>query len=139
MMLLAGIMLGAAPAWARDYVSPLSIEGAVTIDAEQLIALMVERKDTVLIDSRLETDRVDGYIEGSVPLVDTRTDCDSLARQIGKRTTPVIFYCNGVRCERSGRAVRIAVSCGYRDVYWFRGGIKEWHQKKFPLIQDDSE
>jgi rhodanese-related sulfurtransferase len=137
--LLSVVMLGAAQAAAGDYVSPPSIEGAVTIDAEKLIALMVQRKDTVLIDSRLETDRVDGYIEGSVPLVDTRTDCDSLARLIGTRTTPVIFYCNGVRCERSGRAVRIAVSCGYREVYWFRGGIKDWQLKKFPLIQDDSE
>jgi len=132
-------MLGAAPAEAGDYTSPPAIEGAVTIDAEKLISLMVERKDTVLIDSRLGTDRADGYIEGSVPLVDTRTDCDSLARLIGTRTTPVIFYCNGVRCERSGRAVRIAVSCGYRKVYWFRGGIKEWQLKEFPLIQDDSE
>jgi rhodanese-related sulfurtransferase len=139
MLLFARVVLAAAPAAAGDYVSPPSIEGAVTIDAEKLIALMVQRKDTVLIDSRLETDRVDGYIEGSVPLVDTRTDCDSLARLIGTRTTPVIFYCNGVRCERSGRAVRIAVSCGYREVYWFRGGIKDWQLKKFPLIQDDSE
>jgi rhodanese-related sulfurtransferase len=139
MLLLAGGMLGASPALAGDYISPPSIEGAVTIDAETLIALIVKRKETVLIDSRLETDRVDGYIEGSVPLVDTRTDCDSLAMRIGKRTTPVIFYCNGVRCERSGRAVRIAVRCGYREVYWFRGGIEEWQLKKFPLIQDDSE
>ena len=69
-------------------------------------------------------------------LVDTKTDCDSLARLIGTRTTPVIFYCNGVRCDRSGRAVGIAVACGYRDVYWFRGGIEEWRAKEFPLIQD---
>ena len=139
MLLLVMVILGAAPAGAGDHVSPPAIEGAVTIDAEKLIALMVEHKDTVLIDSRLGTDRADGYIEGSVPLVDTRTDCDSLARLIGTRTTPVIFYCNGVRCERSGRAVRIAVSCGYRKVYWFRGGIEEWQSKEFPLIQDDSE
>jgi rhodanese-related sulfurtransferase len=139
MLLFARVVLAAAPAAAGDHVSPPAIEGAVTIDAEKLIALVVERKDTVLIDSRLGTDRADGYIEGSVALVDTRTDCDSLGRLIGTRTTPVIFYCNGVRCERSDRAVRIAVSCGYREVYWFRGGVEEWRLKKYPLIQDDSE
>jgi rhodanese-related sulfurtransferase len=136
LLLLAGGVLGAAPAGAGDYVSPPSIEGAVTIDAEQLIELVVEHQETVLIDSRVGTDRADGYIEGSVHLVDTKTDCDSLARLIGTRSTPVIFYCNGVRCDRSGRAVGIAVACGYRDVYWFRGGIEEWRAKKFPLIQD---
>lgn len=136
MLLFAVVMLAAAPAEAGDYVSPPSIEGAVTIDAEQLIALVVDHQDTVLIDSRLGTDRADGYIEGSVYLVDSKTDCDSLARLIGTRTTPVIFYCNGVRCDRSGRAVGIAVACGYRDVYWFRGGIEEWRAKEFPLIQD---
>ena len=130
------VTLGCVPAAAGEYLSPAAIEGAVTIDAEQLIALVVDHQETVLIDSRVGTDRADGYIEGSVPLVDTKTDCDSLARLVGTRTTPVIFYCNGVRCDRSGRAVGIAVACGYRDVYWFRGGIEEWRAKEFPLIQD---
>jgi rhodanese-related sulfurtransferase len=135
-LLLVVTMLGGVSASVGEYFSPDTIEGAVTIDAEQLIALVVDHQETVLIDSRVGTDRTDGYIEGSVHLVDTKTDCDSLARLIGTHTTPVIFYCNGVRCDRSGRAVGIAVACGYRDVYWFRGGIEEWRAKKFPLIQD---
>ena len=135
-LLLAVVLLVGVTAEAGEYLSPAAIEGAVTIDAEQLIALVVDHQETVLIDSRVGTDRADGYIEGSVHLVDTKTDCDSLARLIGTRSTPVIFYCNGVRCDRSGRAVGIAVACGYRDVYWFRGGIEEWRAKEFPLIQD---
>jgi rhodanese-related sulfurtransferase len=135
-LLLAVAMLVGVTAEAGEYLSPPAIVGAVTIDAEQLIALVVDHQDTVLIDSRVGVDRADGYIEGSVPLVDTKTDCNALAGLIATRTTPVIFYCNGVRCERSGRAVGIAVACGYRDVYWFRGGIEEWRAKEFPLIQD---
>jgi rhodanese-related sulfurtransferase len=135
-LLLVVTMLGGVSASVGEYFSPDTIEGAVTIDAEQLIALVVDHQETVLIDSRVGTDRTDGYIEGSVHLVDTKTDCDSLARLIGTHTTPVIFYCNGVRCDRSGRAVGNAVACGYRNVYWFRGGIEEWRAKKFPLIQD---
>ena len=135
-LLLALLMPGGALPVTGEYLSPPAIEGAVTIDAEQLIALVVEHQDTVLIDSRIGVDRADGYIEGSAPLVDTKTDCDSLSGLIATRTTPVIFYCNGVRCERSGRAAGIAVACGYRDVYWFRGGIEEWRAKEFPLIQD---
>jgi rhodanese-related sulfurtransferase len=138
LVLAAAMPVGAPPA-AGGYLSPAAIAGAVTIDAEQLIALVVQRPDTILIDARVRVDRADGYIEGSLHLVDTRTDCDSLAGLIATRTTPVIFYCNGVSCDRSGRAVGIAVTCGYRDVYWFRGGIEEWRAKEFPLIQDDPE
>ena len=132
----AVIILGGVSASAGEYLSPETIEGATTIGAEQVIAQVVEHGDTVLVDSRVGTDRADGYIEGSVHLVDSKTDCDSLARLIDTRTTPVIFYCNGVHCDRSGRAVGIAVACGYRNVYWFRGGIEEWRAKEFPLIQD---
>jgi rhodanese-related sulfurtransferase len=134
--MLAALMPGGASPAADEYTSPPDIAGAVTIDAEQVIAQVMNRPDTVLIDARVREDRADGYIEGSVHLVDTKTDCDALAALIDTYTTPVIFYCNGVGCDRSGRAVRIAVGCGYREVYWFRGGIEEWRAKEFPLIQD---
>jgi rhodanese-related sulfurtransferase len=132
------LLANAGPVDAR-HVSPDEIPGATTIDAERLIELVVTHPGTVVIDSRVAVDRADGYIEGSVHLVDTRTDCDSLARLIPGLATPVIFYCNGERCERSGRAVGIAVACGYRQVYWFRGGIEEWRSKEYPLIQDVPE
>jgi rhodanese-related sulfurtransferase len=132
------LLADACPA-ASDYASPEEIPGAATIDAEQLIALVVKHPDAVVIDSRVAVDRADGYIEGSIHLVDTRTDCASLAGLVPASDTPVVFYCNGVRCDRSARAVGIAVACGYRQVYWFRGGIEEWRSKEYPLIQDVPE
>jgi rhodanese-related sulfurtransferase len=132
---LALSLAGACPADAKQ-VSPDEIPGAVTIDAERLIELVVKHPEAVVIDSRVAVDRADGYIEGSVHLVDTRMDCESLAGLIPTPATPVVFYCNGVRCDRSGHAVGIAVACGYRQVYWFRGGVEEWRSKEYPLIQD---
>jgi rhodanese-related sulfurtransferase len=139
LMAVAAVFLAGERSGAAEFVSPEKIPGAITIDAEQLIELVTKHPDAVVIDSRLGTDRADGYIEGSVNLVDTRTNCESLAGLIPRPGTPVIFYCNGERCERSGRAVRIAVGCGYRQVYWFRGGIEEWRSKEYPLIQDVPE
>jgi rhodanese-related sulfurtransferase len=135
---LALLVADACPA-ASDYASPEKIPGAAAIDAEQLIELVVKHPDAVVIDSRVDVDRADGYIEGSVHLVDTRTDCTSLAGLVPTPDTPVAFYCNGVRCDRSAHAVGIAVACGYRQVYWFRGGIEEWRSKQYPLIQDVPE
>ena len=135
---LALFLAGACPG-ASEYVSPEEIPGAVIIDAEQLIELVVKHPDAVVIDSGVAVDRTDGYIEGSVHLVDTHTDCDSLARLIPTPATPVVFYCNGERCDRSAHAVAIAVACGYRQVYWFRGGTEEWRTKEYPLIQEVPE
>jgi rhodanese-related sulfurtransferase len=120
---------------ASEYTSPAAIDGAVTIDAEQLIELLGSRAELVLIDSRIHEDYTDGYIEGSLHLVDRETNCESLARVLPGMETPVIFYCNGVKCDRSDRAAVIAIGCGYREVYWFRGGIEEWRASKYPLIQ----
>jgi rhodanese-related sulfurtransferase len=132
------LLADACPA-ASGPAGPDEIPGAMIVDAEQVIELVVKHPDAVVIDSRVAVDRADGYIEGSVHLVDTHTDCDSLARLIPAAGTPVIFYCNGARCDRSGRAVGIAVACGFRQVYWFRGGIEEWRSKEYPLIQDVPE
>jgi rhodanese-related sulfurtransferase len=116
---------------AEDYVSPETITGSKKIDAESLIELAREEKDLVIIDSRIKSDRRQGYITGSISLPDTDTDCASLLPVIDNKSTPTVFYCNGPKCRRSDRAVLIAVDCGYQNIYWFRGGFEEWKNKKY--------
>ena len=124
-------LLAAGIACADDYLSPDSIEGATTIDAESLIELAGELDDLVIIDSRIHSDRRQGYIPGSASLPDTETDCSSLFRVIYRKNTPSVFYCNGPRCNRSDHAIKIAVECGYSNLYWFRGGFEEWMHKQY--------
>ena len=90
----------------------------------------------VIIDSRISDDRRQGYIEGSISLSDENTDCDSLSLYLQALKSPVIFYCNGPKCGRSARAVKIALACGYETVYWFRGGFEEWQAKNYPIIKE---
>jgi rhodanese-related sulfurtransferase len=116
--------------FADDYLSPETIAGSTKIDAESLISLAREHDDLVIIDSRIQSDRRQGYISGSVSLPDTETDCTSLLPLLGK-STPVVFYCNGPKCRRSDRAVDIAKGCGYTKLYWFRGGFEEWKEKHY--------
>jgi len=116
-------------------VSPDNIPGARKVDAERVIELIWELPELVLIDSRITSDRNEGFIEGSISLPNTETDCNSLAKIIPGESSPVVFFCNGVKCGRSAKAAQIAVGCGYRNIYWFRGGIEEWKQKRYPLLQ----
>ncbi len=120
-----------APVFADDYISPETIEGSTRINAEELIELASTLDNLVIIDARINTDRKQGYITGSVSLPDTRTNCNSLLQYIKTKSSPVVFYCNGPHCRRSDRAVAIARDCGYEKIYWFRGGFEEWKEKKY--------
>lgn len=132
-VLLALLLLSASAA--AD--SPDQIEGAIRISAEELIELARKQPDLVLIDSRVAANRKHGYIEGSQSLPDTETSCNSLKSHITSKSTPTAFYCNGVKCGRSAKAISIAVDCGYRNLYWFRGGFEEWKQKNFPYLHQE--
>ena len=127
----AAIMMNVAHA--DDYLSPESIEGSTKIDAESLIELAREKENLVIIDSRIKSDRNQGYITGSISLPDTQTNCVSLMTRIDDKSTPTVFYCNGPKCRRSDRAVVIARDCGYKNIYWFRGGFEEWKNKDYMI------
>jgi rhodanese-related sulfurtransferase len=138
--LLTLCLLGAATllppvAGGDSYLSPEHIDGVETVDAEGLIDLVARMPATVLIDSRIPADRKDGFIEGSLSLPDDETDCASLAARVPSLDNPVLFYCNGVRCARSGHAAQIAHACGYHRIYWFRTGVEEWRRQQYPLIR----
>jgi len=125
------LVLLASTSSAEEYISPDDIEGSMKINAEALIELAREKQDLVIIDSRIQSDRRQGYIAGSISLPDTETSCTSLFSVIDKKETNTVFYCNGPKCRRSDRAVQIAVQCGYSNVYWFRGGLEEWQNKNY--------
>jgi len=132
-LLLIANFLSSDPVYADDYLSPESIEGTIRIDAEELIELASTHEQLVIIDARIQTDRKQGYIAGSVSLPDTQTNCDSLMQHIPSKTSAVVFYCNGIKCRRSDRAVVIARECGYSQIYWFRGGFEEWKAKHYSI------
>lgn len=121
---------GAAPK------SPEFIDGTTKVTAEGFIELVESKPDLVIIDSRIPGDRKQGYVEGSVSLPDINTTCKSLADNIPEKNSAALFYCNGVKCGRSAKAVKVALSCGYNNIYWFRGGFEEWLAKGYPYLQE---
>jgi len=114
---------------------PDRIEGTTLITAEKLIELVDEFDNLVIIDARIDKDRTGGYIEGAVSLPDINTTADSLVKVIPTKTTPVIFYCNGVKCGRSVKSSKIALEAGYTHIYWFKGGWEEWTNKGMPITK----
>lgn len=131
-ILMIGLVFSFGLAQAKEDV-PASLDGATTVNAEGLIDLVDEHEELVIIDSRKPSDRDKGFIEGSIGLPDTDTTPDKLAQHISSKSTPVLFYCNGVKCGRSVKAANIAIADGYNNVFWFRTGWEEWTSKGYPV------
>ena len=115
--------------------APLNIFGTTKVVAEDIFTLIEKFPDLIIIDARIRTDRIQGYLQGSISLSDTETDCASLKKVIPAKNSPVLFYCNGVKCGRSGKSSKRALQCGYTNIYWFRGGFEEWKLKNLPYLK----
>ena len=119
-------------AWGEE--APLQIAGATTVNAEQVIALINSTPGLVVVDSRKPEDFATGAIEGAVLLTDVEMTPETLARVVQQKSTPVLFYCNGLKCGRAAKAVTKAVDWGYSRVYYYALGIAEWHKLHLPLV-----
>ena len=117
--------------------APESIKGAVTITAEEVIKLILSNPDIVIIDSRKKTEYIKGHIEGAINLLNTGLSIEELSLIAPNKAGAIIFYCNGPRCLRSSDSVTKAIAWGYNNIFWFRGGWKEWVNKKFPIIMGE--
>ncbi len=128
------LWLAAGGAAAKEGV-PAAIDGTTRVSAEEVVSLVGEMPELIIIDARKPSDYAKGHIEGAVSLPNTETDAESLAKVIPAKGHPVLFYCNGVKCGRSVESARAAVSAGYTNIYWFRGGMEEWQAKAMPVVK----
>lgn len=133
LLLIFASIINSYAAEAKD--APLLIPGTIKVSAEDVLDIAEKIPNLLIIDARIHSDRNHGYIEGSISLPDINTTCTSLAKIIPKKESPVLFYCNGVKCGRSVISSKIALKCGYNNIYWFRGGYEEWQAKQFPFIK----
>lgn len=133
--LIVTLLAFASAVCAEAKTAPENIPGVTRVDADAVLALVEKTPRLVIIDSRIAMDRKQGYIEGSLSLPDAETSCAALARLLGTKNRPVLFYCNGVKCGRSVVAARIARECGYTRIYWYRGGFEDWKQKGLPYLR----
>lgn len=126
-----------APNLARpQIVVPEKIAGVNTVSAEQLIEILMSDSPPLLIDARIKQDRDYGFIENSISLPDIETNCDSLAKVAENKKQHLLFYCNGVQCGRSVISIKVARSCGYHNLSWFKGGFAEWKDKGYQYVKN---
>lgn len=116
--------------------APESIPDVSIVSAEEAIEMILAKPELIVIDSRKKTEYLKGHIEGSINILNTRLTREDLERIAPDKSSEILFYCNGTRCLRSSDSINKAQGWGYSNLIWFRGGWKEWTEKRLPVVTD---
>jgi len=102
------------------------------IGTEQLFT-MVDNRDTVFIgDARPAGSYNIGHLPGAVSTPATEL-ADNLSWLPADKTTPLVFYCGGVTCPLSPKAMKIAMNNGYQYVRAYIEGFPAWKEEVYPV------
>lgn len=129
----------ALPSMAGE-VKTISISGM-----EDYLAEGVDARGIAIFDSRSRAKYDAGHLPWakSLPYDEMEENLDKLPADKDK---PLIFYCDGQKCDFSGKAAKLAISEGYSDVSifveglpgWKKAGNSPWVEKSFvdEIIED---
>lgn len=116
--------------------APENIPEVKIVTAEEVIEMILADPDLIVIDSRKKTEFMKGHIEGAVNILNTQFKREDLEFISPDKTGKILFYCNGTRCMRSSDSIKKAKGWGYTNLIWFRGGWKEWSEKRLPVVTE---
>ena len=126
-LLLAALVLSPE---VRGQESPLHVEGATTVNAATAKTLF--DRGVQFVDVRVKDLWESGHIPGAAYLdLFSGFNKDNLLK-VAAKDREVVIYCAGPGCKRSSKACAKAVSWGFKNVYYFRGGFPAWRAAGFP-------
>lgn len=144
----AGVSFKAIEPAAYEYVStlgyftPRTLPGTELVTAQQ--AQQLAARGVTFFDGRTEeefrTGRPAGirwlpYVERSTKETDYDPSDDQfdVSKLPADKNAELMFSCGGPECWKSYKSARRAMKEGYKRIYWFRGGIKEWVEAGLPV------
>lgn len=122
--------------------TPTSIPGGRVIRTLELKAMLETRRDALVIDV-LNGRSIPGALSmplagdvyPGIPKVTNRISQKfflALGKVSGqKKERPLVFLCSSAECWHSYNAALRAIAAGYRNVYWYRGGLAAWRSAGF--------
>jgi rhodanese-related sulfurtransferase len=114
------------------YGPPMTLSGATVISTEDLVQKLRMRAqhqtEFVLIDAR-DCDEAGETITGAICLTTHSSDALLNKAPISK---PIVVFCHDGGCPLSFELAKLAMATGYRQVFWYRGGINAWTAAGLP-------
>jgi thiosulfate/3-mercaptopyruvate sulfurtransferase len=150
LLALAGIDARVFPGGWQEWTAEGSRPVVRVISAAELAARLEREKarlsqglpphGLILLDLREARDFAIGHLPGALGLPFHRfTETFAQTVEAGwpdadRANIPLVLYCYGPDCVRSRKAGAEAAHLGFRNVLWFRGGIQEWRDAAYPLL-----
>ncbi|MHB1352311.1 MAG: rhodanese-like domain-containing protein [Thiobacillus sp.] len=123
--------------------TPTALPGARVVSAAETQALMAQ--GVPVYDVRVGEEYAEAHIPGAISVpykegsakevgFDAADDQFALNRLPKDKNAPFIMYCDGTICWKSYKSAVMAIQAGWKNVYWFRGGLPEWKEAGMPVI-----
>lgn len=112
--------------YTKGYPEWVSIKGNYGSVSVEQVAKQIAANDTMIIDARPQKTKFDkGHIPTAINIPFTQFDTlkGKLPRDL---STPVIFYCGGLKCRLSHKSAAKALEMGYTRVTVFAKGYPAW-------------
>ncbi len=118
--------------------TPTSIPGGQVITTDRLLGLYQQaQQNGLLVFDVLGSGQTLPMAQNAVGAAQGSSFNDQTQQQFGQylsqvtqgnQTRPMVFYCQGAHCWMSYNAALRAIQLGYRQVYWYRGGVEAWQR-----------
>ncbi|MHC4871008.1 MAG: redoxin domain-containing protein [Planctomycetota bacterium] len=109
-------------------------EKVIYITKEKLIELKKSDKKLVIVDVLSPESYNKRHIEGAIniPLKQIKDKMSKLPKD-----GTIVTYCANFKCKASTMAAQALQRAGYKNVYDYEGGIKDWHENKLPVKEGE--
>lgn len=106
--------------------------GFAKISTEELKTLLDKERNITVVDARSRQEYEEVHIKDavSIPVAELEKNPALLPPDKSRK---VVFYCNGVKCGKSGKAAKIALANGYTNVVVYAEGMPVWEEKGLPI------
>jgi rhodanese-related sulfurtransferase len=111
-------------------VSPMTVNGATTVDTAQAKALF--DKGALFVDVRSDKDWAAGRIPDAIHLELKKVFSEETLGKDAKKDDAIVIYCNGESCLRSSEASVKAVGWGFTKIQYYRDGFPAWKAAGYP-------
>jgi rhodanese-related sulfurtransferase len=104
-------------------------KGAYAAITVEQVATQIAANNTLIVDARPQKTKFDkGHIPSAINIPFSQFDKlkGKLPRQL---STPIIFYCGGLKCRLSHKSAAKAIVMGYKNVSVFETGYPAWKKQ----------
>lgn len=121
--------------------TPSSIAGGQVISTQALSTLMRDRQSPLVVFDVLGAQETLPSALPAAWMSEPGTYADGVQQRVtqalqqatqGRRDVALVFYCASEQCWMSYNAALRAISAGYTNVRWYRGGLESWKAAGLP-------